>query len=272
MRNGLAGPVAGAAFVALAMAPIVARAQAGATLRPPPEVKTAATAERSVAPDLARITFTFQRDGKTRTEAGDRLAAHMDSVRKALVALGIPRDSLFTASSWYWWSGRLQVVPGEWRMVPGPNDPPYRPTVRVQDTLFRMTDNIEAHISDLSKVGAVIDAALALRVTTISSIRFSARNTSEAQASALREATQRAREQAQAIAEAGGARLGAVLGFSTERDPGGYGFYGSPLDQIVVTSASFQGDESSRPGTEISRPMIPVRVTVYGRWALLVKP
>jgi uncharacterized protein YggE len=72
----------------------------------------------------------------------------------------------------------------------------------VHDTSYRATDGIEVHVRDLKRVGAVIDSAFARAVTDISPIRFKATDLSEAEEAALREATERARRQAAAIAEA----------------------------------------------------------------------
>jgi hypothetical protein len=260
------------ALVAAIAAP--ANAQSTSAPSPPevPEVKAAATAERSVSADLARVTFSFSAEGKTRKDAGEKVAARMDTVRRALEALGIPHDSLFTASNWYWWTGRIGSHLGAERLVPGPNDPLYRPTMRVQDTVFTSSDAVEARIHDLRKVGAAIDVALAHGATNISPIRFSAQNVSAAQDDALREATQRARRQAEIIAAAAGVQLGPVLGFSTERDAAGVMYGGDPfgLSQVVGTGADMRGDAG--PGTEVVQPSVPVRVTVYGRWRLISKP
>jgi hypothetical protein len=43
---------------------------------------------------------------------------------------------------------------------------------------------------------------------------------------------------------------------------------------VVTTAASMDDMQGAqgRPGTEVVRPSIPVRVTVYARWALITKP
>jgi hypothetical protein len=260
------------ALAAVIVAPVNAQetgAPSGGT-PPVPEVKTAATAERGVSPDLARVTFSFSAEGPTRQESGERMAAHLDSVRRALETLGIPHDSLVTASNWYWWSGRIGSHVGCARHVLGPYDQPGRPTVCAMDTIFTSSDAIEARIHDLRKVGPAIDVALAHGVTNISSIRFSAQNVSAAREDALREATQRARRQAQAIAEAAGAQLGPVLGFSTERENAGFWYAGEAFENVVVTEADSRG--AAGAPTDIVQPSVPVRVTVYGRWTLIPKP
>src|SRR5881396_1565994 len=66
-----------------------------------PEVRTAATVQRSVQPDLATVTLQFTGEGATPAQAGSRVASRADSLRRALATLGIPRDSLVNRSRWY---------------------------------------------------------------------------------------------------------------------------------------------------------------------------
>src|SRR2546425_11420880 len=77
-----------------------------------PEVRTAATLQRNVQPDLATVTLQFTGDGATPAQAGSRVASRADSLRRALATLGIPRDSLVNRSRWYWWRGRIEVIAG----------------------------------------------------------------------------------------------------------------------------------------------------------------
>jgi len=121
---------------------------------------------------------------------------------------------------------------------------------------------------DLRKVGAAIDTMLAHGVMDVSGVRFQASDISVAQEAALREATERARRQAEAIAEASGGRLGRTLSLSTQQE--------SRYDPCIgLLSASGMSDSSAGergPGTEVIQPAVPVRVTVHGRWELLGHP
>ena len=233
-------------------------AQSAAPAPGPAEIHTDASAQRSVRPDLAVFTITFTGIGKTPREAGQALAARADSLRRALQALGIPHDSLTIGSRWYWWRGRVETIYGPSRYIPAPAGR-LGPGTRVQDTLYKATDAIEVHVHDLTKVGPAIDTTLALNITDISNIQFFATNTDDARADALREATVSARQQAEVIAKADGARLGRTLSLSTGYDYG---------DGLVVSGASVRGGTSS---TEVVQPLIAVKVTVTGRWELIDK-
>ncbi|HEU5357866.1 MAG TPA: SIMPL domain-containing protein [Gemmatimonadales bacterium] len=233
-------------------------AQSPAPAPGPAEIHTDASAQRSVRPDLAVFTLTFTGIGKTPGEAGQAVAARADTLRRALQALGIPHDSLMIGSRWYWWRGRVETIYGPSRYIPAPAGR-LGPGTRVQDTLYRATDAIQVRTHDLTKVGPAIDAALALDITNISDIQFFATNTDAARTDALREATTSVRQQAEVIATADGARLGRTLSLSTGYDFGVGG---------VVSGMSVRGGTSS---TEIVQPLIPVTVTVTGRWELIDK-
>ncbi|HET9983814.1 MAG TPA: SIMPL domain-containing protein [Longimicrobiales bacterium] len=224
----------------------------------PPEVVASATVQRSVRPDLATITLRFSRTGATPTDAGRNVALLADSVRGALAALGIPRDSTPTASQWWWPRTRMEP-----RVVPGPYNP--RTGMRAQDTTYQANESMEVRIGDLSKVGKVIDAILARGITDISEPRFSASNTRQAELDAVAEATRAARARAEAIAAAGGGRLGRTRLLSTERA-------GDPFATGIRLTPASESAAADRVETVVVGPAIRVVARVYGRWELVERP
>ena len=230
----------------------------------PPEVRTAASAERGVPPDLATINVQLLAQGATPGDAGRQLAAKAAGVRRALNALGIPHDSIVNRSRWYWWRGRIETVPQPVRYVQR-QTPTRVYSEPEQDTLYRAHDAIEIRIRDLGKLGAVLDTLMGLGLTDISPVQFSATNVTAAQQQALREATVRARGQAEAMAAASGMSLGEILSLSTQADEG-YGY--SPFQLSGVVSRVDGGEAS----TVIVQPAVSVSVTVYARWALVKTP
>jgi len=220
--------------------------------------------QRSVEPDLATVTLQFTADGTTPGQAGSRLAARADALRRALGTLGLSRDSLVNRSRWYWWTGRIEIVVGPERCVPKCD---VLHTV-VRDTTYRAHDGIELRIRDLSKVGAVLDTAMGRSITEISDVHFSATDVSATQEEALREATVRARRQAEAIAAASGCQLGRVLSLSTQSD---YAERYRFDDYVRIEGAGATGAVGEASPTVVVRPSVPVSVTVYGRWELITK-
>lgn len=219
------------------------------------QVKTSATAERRVRADRATVTIAYDASGATPLGAGAAVAARADSLRRALQALGIPRDSLVSASQWYWWRGRVEQKLSYIR------DSISKDGVRfgvrhIQDTSYIAHDAIEVTTGDVTKVGRVIDAALGLGMTDIGPIRFFATHTDSAYADAVREATIRARAQATAMANADGGQLGQTLELSTSD-------FDRPIP--VVTMAT----SSNRSTTDIVTPVIVLQISVYGRWRLV---
>ncbi len=231
----------------------------------PPQVRTAATAERSVQANLAIVTLQFFSEDTTPAAAGRKLAAKGDSLRRALGTLGIPRDSLVNRSRWYWWRGRIEAVPQPVRYIQR-DTPTRRYSESVQDTIYRAHETIEVRIRDLGSVGAVLDTVMGRGITQISDVQFSATNVTAAQEDALREATVRARRQADAIATASGMALGAVMSLSSQ--PGSRYEYGPVMLRGTVAGALSASDA----GTVIVQPTIPITATVYGAWELVKKP
>lgn len=247
-------------FALATLLPAAVRAQA---LPPAPdtaEIRTAGVGRQSVSPDLATLTITYTAEDSTPLQAGRRLAARTDSLRRALERLGVPRDSVVAAAKWGWWSGRMDLVIKTARLQA--NDPRFG-SVQVPDTVYRAKEIVEVRVRDLPKIGPIIDAALAMNMTDISGVTFSRENADSAQHEALRDATRRAREQAELIAVAAGGRLGRVLTLSTEPEP--VGRY-SDFTQMVLTS----GASGTRPS--VTPPPLGVTITVYGRWQFLPAP
>jgi len=247
-----------------------ASSQAAAVDSARSQVRTIGTAVRRVPPNLAMVRLSFTAEGRSAREAGRKLAARADSLRRALMGIGIPRDSLTTASDYYWWTGRVEVVVSNSRLVQLPTpDSLGRLSYNLMDTLFRAHDAIEVHIAQLSKVGAVIDTAMAHSISDISNVQYQASDLAAVREQALREATEDALHQAELIATSSGMRLGRVLSMSTSADAErGYGGYGDPGAQSVIV----RGAGVANGGTEVIPRLLPVSMTVYGRWEMLPRP
>jgi uncharacterized protein YggE len=255
------------AFVLGVMIAPLPSARAQASDAAEPDVRTVGTATRGVRPDLAAVTLQLLVEGRSAAEAGSRMAARIDTLRRSFIALGISRDSLVSRGSRYWGQSRIDVVPQPPRYVPRIQPAPNEPRNDVYyDTLFRAHDGIDIHLSNIMAVGAVIDAALKQRVTEISPVRFTL-TSSHANAvhdSLVAEATVRARREASIIAIASGSQLGTVRSLNTQGDPmRGY---------LMEASVASLGPERSDVPTSIIEPLIQVSATVYGRWQLITKP
>jgi uncharacterized protein len=241
--------------------------QSAAAAATVPEIVTSASAERPVQADLAVVTLRFSRDGVTPVDAGRNLAVAADSVRRALGRLGIAPDSVINSSRWSWWRGRVERVQTN-RQIPRwveAGGSRFRQDSMVTDTTFRAHEALQVRVRNLERVGSVIDVALALGITDISDVSFSATNTEHEHQHAIRDATTRARARAEAIASAAGSQLGRTLRLSTEGDA-------RPPQSFLALeglTVSAMGGEQ-RPGqTVVVAPVLRVTATVHGRWQLV---
>lgn len=234
--------------------------------RPPSEIRTSATARRFVQPDLAVVKLSFSAKGDTPEEAGKALAARADSLRRALGRTGIPNDSMITASRWYWWRGRIETVRGSRCLQLPERTPDGRSCIMVNDTTYRAHDAIELHVHGMRALAAALDTAMAHQVTDISEIQFRATDIRAAYEDALKEAARTARQQADAMAAASGARLGRVILLSTysESSPPELRYRPAGPDALTM--------DTPGPGTTVVQPSIPVVATVYARWELVEQP
>ena len=215
----------------------------------PAVVYTSGTATVSVPPDLATLTIQLSARARTPREAGENAATLANAVRDALVAVGIPADSIPTGHQWRWWSWGNQSQMAVDRYG--------------RDTSYVTTHTFTARIRNLDLVGPAIDAALQAGAQTISNLSFSRTDNREAYLEAVEMATARARENAVAMAAASNAQIGRLLDLSTmplnASPPVGF-----RLDEVVVTGA---GGRSG--ATTIVNPQIQVSATVYARWELV---
>jgi uncharacterized protein YggE len=240
------------------------------------DVRTGFTARRSIRATQASFTVQFTADGVSPAKAQSQLAMRADSVRRALQTLGIPRDSILTSSSWSWWPERIQIstkprlVQGAGRFMQAVMD-----TVRYPgggwsigpklDSIYRAREILSVRVGDPRRAGPAIDALVALGLTEISRVQFRSadEDVDKVRVELVREATTRATEQAAAIAQASGMRLGRVIYVGTLAPESGA--YRGGLYDLTTTSSSSEGS----PGTEITAPSVTVTMTVYGHWKLV---
>lgn len=201
------------------------------------EIRTSAqaTIELPAAGALLSVNFSVKR--KTPGDAGRANAERATAIRRAIISVGVPGDSITTRG----YSSTLWTGPYE------------------RDTAFVASNTVQVRLSRLALVSRVIDTVLAEGATNVAGLQFWAVGADEARLSALADATKRAFAQAEALAKAAGGRVGRLLELATDppsnRDSRPYGY----LSDVVVTAAS------AAP-TPVQAPTVNVSVTVYTRW------
>jgi uncharacterized protein YggE len=202
--------------------------------RKEPEITVTGTGMVTLSPDYAMVQVSVvTRDGQA-ARAGEQNARETGAVRAALRRLlGTPDDSLPTVSY----------------SVDADYD-------RGRPVGYAARSALEVRVRDLSRVGAVIDAALGAGATNISQVRFESTRRESARLEALAKAVQAARREAESIARAAGGRLGPLLSVSSS-------------GPVMFTASAMRAQAMAAPETPVAPPVLEVTATVTTRWAFV---
>jgi hypothetical protein len=144
-------------------------------------------------PDTAILTISVVTQGKRALDAQQENAAKSDTVVRALKAIAGPGAEVKTSG----YSLQPQRIYREGQP----------PTI----SGYEARNSVTVVLSDLTKVGAVIDAAGQAGANDISNIAFTLRQDRPARDEALRQATREAASKAQVIAQALGGRVARIV-------------------------------------------------------------
>lgn len=221
-------------------------AQAGAMHHPtelPATLFVAASAEVRVAPNRAQLGVAVETRSRTSAQAGADNARIQAAVLEALRRLGVTGPQVQTRA--------VQVSPEYQYPREGG-----RPTV----TGYVARNEIAVELTDLTKIGGVIDAALAAGATNVSGPRYGLVNPDSARREALDLAVRKAMGDAQVMARAAGVRAGRVLELSSD---GSMGIVEAPeMVRMRVAAAD-------APETPVETGLITVRASVQLRVAIV---
>lgn len=180
--------------------PLSAQGQSGAMSHEErPALFVSADAEVRVAPDRAHLSVAVETRGRTSQQAGAENARIQTAVIGAIRRQGIESSQLQTRAA--------QVSPEyEYPSEGG------RPRV----TGYVARNEIVIEVRDLTKIGGLIDAALAQGATNISGPNFSLADPDSSRRVALDLAVRKALADARVMALAAGVRVGNVLELTSE--------------------------------------------------------
>ena len=122
------------------------------------------------------------------------------------------------------------------------------------------TNSVQVRLTELARIGEVIDATLARGATTVGDVEFSASAPDSAQQAAVASAVLQARRQAAALAAALGGSLGALLQATTNPTDGGRMVLG-------YSGTVFKMRAASR--TSIAPSELTIQASVQARWQFL---
>lgn len=239
IRTGMVGLIVASA---LASSGAAVRAQVPPTSSTPatPQIVTSATGEARLAPDRANILVGVQTRASTAAAAARDNANRQQAIITAIAALGIPREQISTEN--------YTVYPETRYDREGQS-----PTV----VAYVVSNVVRVEVRNTQQVGPVIDAALSKGANQINSLEFYSSNTDAGRHRALAEAIGRARSDAEAMAQAAGGRLGALLELST-MDMGPRPVYRS---EVMMAKSG-----AAAAPTPIEAGELTLRLGVTARW------
>jgi uncharacterized protein YggE len=228
---------------ALVISPLMACAQPGVSQQSQqiPQIVTTGTGDAQVTPDRARIDITVETRGATAAAAAAENARISTAVRARIVALGIEDQRIST------WGYNLQPEYDYNQRGDG------RP--RVIGYVARNTVRTDVH--QVAQVGSVIDAALGAGANTIGGLDFYSSTMAEARKTALADAVQKARADAEVMANAAGGSLGELIELSST-------YFGGPTPPPYM--ARMEASIAQADATPISPGERTINVTVNARW------
>lgn len=156
-------------------------------------------AEVQVAPDRARIAFAVETEAETAREASEANARLMDRVVDALRGTNLP--GLRVETSGYTLTPRYR---------PRRGDEPQ------QIIGYTARNHVRVVVDDVDAVGRLVDTALAEGANRVAGLSFEVQDPDPHRLEALRQAIERARVEAETVAEALGLRLGQPSEVSTQ--------------------------------------------------------
>ncbi len=164
----------------------------------PGTLRVTGQARISVPVDQVQISFAVESEATEATEAVRANARAMDAVLTGIRELDLEDLTLetygYSLNPDYAYSSSSQGEPRT-RTIAG----------------YRAVNRVRATVPEVEAAGAILDAATRAGANRVESLRFEATETRAARLQALDQAVRTAREEAQAIAEAMGARLGPPL-------------------------------------------------------------
>ncbi len=165
----------------------------------PRVLQVTATGKIAATPDMVIITSGVVTQAKTAREALSQNTTATAAMIAELKAAGIENRDIQTAG--------LSVQPRYAKVRKQSND---EPTMR--DIVgYTVTNDVRVRIRDLSRAGTILDAVVGVGANRMHGLQFAVSNADDLAIKAEADAVKRAKDRAEAIAEAAGIELGRIL-------------------------------------------------------------
>lgn len=155
------------------------------------------TAEVSAAPDTAFITFGVQTEAVSASQAARDNSTRANTIVQAIIGAGVSRSNIRTA--------QYSIEP---IITYRENQPPVT-------TGYRVTNQVRVKVTDIAKLGALIDTAVQAGANNVQSISFTVENDTQLRQQVIVQAIENARAKADTMAKALGVKIDGVI-YATE--------------------------------------------------------
>jgi uncharacterized protein YggE len=210
-----------------------------------PSLVTSGQGEAKVTPDRVSVLVNIQTRATTAVAAAATNAQRTRAVLDALGRLGLPKDQLSTEG----YSAYPEMIYDRDGGTP-------------HVTGYVVTNSVRAESKRIDQAGVIIDAALGAGANLINSLSFFATSIDEPRRQAISLAVASARADAEAMAQAAGGRLGALLELSTQ---------GPTVPPRPMFDVAARGKMAMAEATPINPGQQTVNVFVTARWSFVPK-
>jgi uncharacterized protein YggE len=212
-----------------------------------PFILVTGVGEARIQTDRARLDFMVETQAPTAQAAATQNSDRMDRVIKALRDRG---------------GSTVTVETGGYSLSPVYRQPPRDvneiPTIEA----YRAVNHVKVRADDLTRVGGLIDAAIAAGANRIAGLSFEAKDPEPARLEALRTAVAKARSEAETVAAAMGVTLGTAIEVQTSADYG----YPPPMPMYRAMEMAQSAVPTPIEGGEQSiRANVTIRYRLLGR-------
>lgn len=196
-----------------------------------PRISVSASAVIEVAPDTATISFDVNGKGQNTGAAATSAAAKMENVRRALLGFGLTSSDITTSS---------------YTLYPDTDN-------KGKIIGYTARNNVKIKLTQLDKLGGVIDKLSGAGVDSINNVSFSVSNKALYRNKLLAQAVENARQQAAVVANAGGRTLGKLLSANIAS----YNNFERSYGNVMLKAAA-----DSAPSTNITAEDITIKASV----------
>lgn len=165
-----------------------------------PVLRVAGNAQVQAAPDHATVRLGAVAQAGEADAAQDQVNQIMRRALDAIRGLGVAEQDVRTAD--------LSLYPVYDQRPPQPGQ---REAQEPRIVGYRASNTIVVDLSDLTKIGQVVDASVKAGANQLQGIEFSLRDDQEARSRALEQAVNEARRKAETLARAAGMQLGQLV-------------------------------------------------------------